>query len=486
MNKQHFKLRQITLAIALGLSVIGAAQAGAGIQVISRDEPGVGFNDTTPVAPVGGNTGTTLGAQRMQVYEKVAAYWASQLTNSVPITVSTAWESLGCTEDSAVLGSAGAWNGWYAFPGNPTPNTWYPAALANKLAGVNLSEGNADDGTGYANVDIKAQFNIDLGTPGCMDGAAWYLGLDHNHGSKIDFAVTLLHELGHGLGFSTQTDGETGQQFLGLPSAWDRFLLDNSTGKTWVEMADWERAASAVAGDHLVWIGTKVTAAIPSVLNSSAAPTLRITAPVSAVRDLEVGAATFGAPAPYPATTLELMPVVDQADGVTGLACTELNRNNALAVRGHFALVDSGGCSFPTKVKNAQNAGALAVLVVDNVPGTIPPVVDGSDASITIPVGSVTQAEGVKLKQLLNKRSRTHSGVFLAFGLHTGQRAGTDSMGRALMYTPNSFISNSSVSHFDSSAIPNLLMEPSVSGELRLIVKPPKDLTLPLLQDIGW
>ena len=66
------------------------------------------------------------------------------------------------------------------------------------------------------------------------------------------------------------------------------------------------------------------------------------------------------------------MPVVDQANG-TGLACTPLNAANALAVNGKIALVDRGVCRFPEKVKNAQNAGAIGVIVVDNVAGSPPP-----------------------------------------------------------------------------------------------------------------
>jgi hypothetical protein len=54
------------------------------------------------------------------------------------------------------------------------------------------------------------------------------------------------------------------------------------------------------------------------------------------------------------------------------------------------------------------------------------------------------------------------------------------------MYGPNPFQSGSSVSHWDVSAFPNQLMEPNINGDLTHAVKPPYDLTAPLLKDIGW
>jgi hypothetical protein len=51
-----------------------------------------------------------------------------------------------------------------------------------------------------------------------------------------------------------------------------------------------------------------------------------------------------------------------------------------------------------------------------------------------------------------------------------------------LLYAPNPVDTGSSISHWDTSAFPHLLMEPSLASDLPHAV----DLTLPLLQDIGW
>jgi hypothetical protein len=153
MIQSQFALvtHRVRHVLPVAVMAFSAAAGAATIVVTSRDPAGVGFNDPTPVAPVGGNTGTTLGEQRMIVYQHVANLWGQAIQSNVNITVSAGWEALSCTAGSAVLGSAGAWNVWRDFPGG-VPNRWYPQALANKLADVNLIDGNPDDGSSAAQI----------------------------------------------------------------------------------------------------------------------------------------------------------------------------------------------------------------------------------------------------------------------------------------------------------------------------------------------
>lgn len=139
------------------------------------------------------------------------------------------------------------------------------------------------------------------------------------------------------------------------------------------------------------------------------------------------------------------MPVMTPTGG--GSACGPLTALDALAVNGRVALVDRGVCGFAIKVKNAQNAGAIAVLVADNSVGTPPPGLGGTDPTITIPSVRITLTDGNAIKAQLTRRSRTASGVIAQLGLNTSQYAGADTLGRALMYAPNPFQSGSSVSH---------------------------------------
>lgn len=463
------------LALALG-SFSVSSHAAATIIINNGNAAGVGFNDPTPAAPVGGNTGTTLGEQRLNAFQAAASKWGATLTSNTPIIVLATLEPLTCTATSAVLGSAGAISVFRDFPGAAFPATWYSVALANKLVG-------SDQAPGPGNADIRARFNSNLGAPGCLTGVSFYLGLDNNHGTDIDLVSVLLHEFAHGLGFQTFTSGSTGAPFAGFPSVYDHFLLDTTTNLTWVQMTNAQRQASALNSRKLVWTGANVTAAVPQVL-APGVPLMTVSTPASVAGQYQVGAAAFGPPLASPGLTAEIMPVVDSA--VVGNACAALNAANAVAVNGKFALIDRGVCGFTIKVKNAQDAGAVGVIIADNVAGSPPPTLGGADPTITIPTVRITLADANALRSALRLRSRTHSGVFATLGVDPNVLAGADPQGRALMYTPNPFQSGSSVSHWDTIASPNLLMEPSINADLTHEVSAPNDLTFELLMDEGW
>lgn len=58
---------------------------------------------------------------------------------------------------------------------------------------------------------------------------------------------------------------------------------------------------------------------------------------------------------------------------------------------GKIAMIDRGSCAFVSKVKKAQDQGALAVIVANNAPGN-PITMGGADVTITIPSAMVSLA----------------------------------------------------------------------------------------------
>ncbi|KAG1051820.1 hypothetical protein G6F43_005997 [Rhizopus delemar] len=72
-------------------------------------------------------------------------------------------------------------------------------------------------------------------------------------------------------------------------------------------------------------------------------------------------------------------------------------------LKGKVVLVGRGGCIFTQKVLNAQNAGAVGVIVYNNVPGPLTP--SAPENNISINYGGVTKEDGQKLFEYLQTES---------------------------------------------------------------------------------
>jgi minor extracellular serine protease Vpr len=131
--------------------------------------------------------------------------------------------------------------------------------------------------------------------------------------------------------------------------------------------------AGATTNSHVIGILAEVT---------SAAGTAEY---LAAAGDFDPFAAT-------PATGEELANWADTGGAVT--ACSAAP--NAAPVHGKIVLISRGDCTFTTKVRNAQNAGAFGVIVYNNVDG--PPTAmghDGTSPAPTIPAVMISRDDGV-------------------------------------------------------------------------------------------
>ncbi len=129
-----------------------------------------------------------------------ADIWASQLVSQVPIRVNIvyiSWQALGTSIASPIRN----------FPGAVDSSTWYPYALADAIAGRDLRPGE-DDITIFLN-----------------NSTNWYFGLDGNvPAGQIDFVSVALHELGHGLGFTSLSNKRMSEGSFGMITAADLML----------------------------------------------------------------------------------------------------------------------------------------------------------------------------------------------------------------------------------------------------------------------
>jgi len=469
-------MRALSISALAALLLLSAhartASASATITIINLDGAGEGFNDATPAAPVGGNPGTTVGQQRLNVFNQAASIWGSILTSSVTIQVQAQFNPLTCNATSAVLGSAGPRFVEFGDPSFEFANHWYHEALACKEAGVDLTPpGDPGLPPGDNGSDINAQFNSSLGQTGCLTGSGWYYGFDHNEGGLIDLLAVVLHEFAHGLGFSTTTSGSTGAYLNGppsLPAVWDKFIFDETTALHWDQNTASQRVASAINTNNLTWDGEETSLQAASFL--AHAPELVV--PFGS-GSLAGNSASFGAALTLGGVTGQAIVVADPV-APTSDGC-ETPFTNAAQVSGKIAVIDRGTCTFTVKVKNAQNAGAVGAILVNNTTGSFSP--GGTDGTITIPVIAITQTDGTALKNAITGGPTT-----VTMRLSPTQIAGMHASGHVLLFAPNPFQSGSSVSHWDVSATPNLLMEPAINPDLTSSV----DLTEGNFRDIGW
>ena len=464
------------LAAMILCAAAPAAFAQGKIIVVNGNLPGIGFNDTTPAAPIGGNTGLTMGEQRMNVFLHAADIWTAVLNPKVDVYVWARFVPLGAN----VLGSAGPITVEGGFPNAEYPDLWYHQALANHLKGVD----NEPHDPTYVPTAADLANPTDEISARFATGFNFYFGLDNNEESvpgTVDLLAVVLHEMGHGLGFSNLVNELNGTLLAGFGDVYSQYTIDDTTGKIWNTMTDVERAASALNIRKVSWTGLHVKNDVPNVLLPGE-PALLGNSPGFSGAFL-FGMASFG---PVLTSTGVTGDVVQGLDGVNGLptdqtftnACTPLTN----AVAGKIVLVDRGDCTFTVKVKNAQDAGAIAVIAADNAAGSPPQGLGGADATITIPSGRITLADGNALKAALSGGA-----VNVTMKVDNSILAGTDRINKlALLATFDPVATGSSISHFDGIAFPNQLMEPAINSDLTSSVTPPEDLTTSLFTDIGW
>lgn len=453
------------------------AAAEVSIVINNTDAAKVGFNDPTAVSPIGGNPGKTLGAQRLNVLRFAADLWGSILDSPVPIVVQSTFGPLSCDATSAVLGAAGPIRAFANFPvtsGTIRPQIWYPSALANKFARVDLTPRPHDPGLlqpPYAD-DMVAFFNgaID-GNPNCLPGN-WYYGYDNNppHGD-IPLLNIVMHEFAHGLGLSALINPTTGEAPLGLPDIYSTNTLDTQTGKHWHEMTSGERRVSQKNSGHVVWAGPAVIKAAPTVLAQR--PEVAIVTPKSLATTLDATPTAFGPGLSAKGITAPLI-VADDRSGTRSDACTPLKNR----VEGRIVLITRGTCPVTWKIAHAETAGAKAILLVTPTSDSMTRP-DDTSFPVSVPTLTVSDTVGLTLGTALRSPP-----VVVTLRANPRRLLGADARGRVYLYAPRTGAPGSAISHWDPSVTPNLLMEPTLNADLDAGAD--TDLTYFQLQDIGW
>ncbi len=180
--------------------------------------------------------------------------------------------------------------------------------------------------------------------------------------------------------------------------------LNESFSDVFGELIDLFNGNAAFAGDpggtpwptHPTGPGTDTPNNLrTSACSLAAGAGLIVNSPPAIAGTYLVGSADFGPPL----TTIGI--TGDVVEAHPPRACdVDLPFTNAADLNGRIALVDRGTCTFTEKVHNAQDVGAIAVIVVNNVAGP-PPGMTGADPTITIPSVMVSQSDGAVIRTAL-------------------------------------------------------------------------------------
>ncbi|HYH96452.1 myxosortase-dependent M36 family metallopeptidase, partial [Hyalangium sp.] len=133
------------------------------------------------------------------------------------------------------------------------------------------------------------------------------------------------------------------------------------------------------------------------LFNPNPISSFTILSPPPIAAEYPIALAAFG-PQVYNVTA-PLVLVVDAGGASPSDGC-ETPFANAAQLSGKLAVIDRGTCNFTVKVKNAQDAGAVGVILVNNVAGPATPL-GGTDATIVIPTMAVSQSDGTLIKAQL-------------------------------------------------------------------------------------
>lgn len=142
---------------------------------------------------------------------------------------------------------------------------------------------------------------------------------------------------------------------------------------------------------------TKVFGGISGATTFQSASNLTVNSPAGVAGNYACYPTTAFGPAIVSQITANVV-LVNDGTATPTLGCSALT--NAAAINGKIALIRRGNCPFVDKISFAQSAGAIGVIMMNNVDGTPIPM-GGSSVAITIPSIMISKTDGDILEAAL-------------------------------------------------------------------------------------
>ncbi len=168
--------------------------------------------------------------------------WAATFESKIPITVDATW---GRSATYGVLGSAQPGNYFTNIPNAPDSTLYYPSALANAIAGLDLDKRNPE-----IIIRVNSEANWDQRNDGMPTKA------------EYDLESVFIHELGHGLGFLSTDSYDTFFKYgsIDKPTPFDAYA-QTQDGRRLSDLASPSLELGTALTSPLVWSGPLAIAA---------------------------------------------------------------------------------------------------------------------------------------------------------------------------------------------------------------------------------
>ncbi|MGB1308719.1 MAG: T9SS-dependent M36 family metallopeptidase [Oceanihabitans sp.] len=265
--------------------------------------------------------------------------------------------------------------GWHDI--NGAPGAEYTITRGNNVYAQEDANGNNGFGTapdGGASLDFNFPYDGSLEPISNQDAAI----------VNLFYLNNIMHDVWYQYGFD-EPSGNFQENNYGNGGAGGDFVIADAQDGAGTNNANFSSATDGINGRMQMYLWNT---------GGSGFTTLDVNSPAGIAGSYGVSAGQFG-PNTYNVTGN--LVVVDDGTANGSEGCGALT--NAAAINGNIAVIDRGNCEFGLKALNAQNAGAIAVIVINNVPGgTINMGAGANGAAVTIPSVMVSQADGAAIK----------------------------------------------------------------------------------------
>ncbi|MCF6279470.1 MAG: T9SS-dependent M36 family metallopeptidase [Flavobacteriaceae bacterium] len=244
----------------------------------------------------------------------------------------------------------------------------------------NATLGNAPDGTAALNFDFPLNLNQ---AP---------LGYQNASLTNLFYVNNIMHDVWFQYGFDEEAGSFQEMNYSGTGLGSDSVIADGQDG------SGLNNANFATPPDGF---NPRMQMFLWSAPATPPAELVTVNSPIGLAGGYVGLDSNYGGPALSSTIpiTADLV-LADDGIGATEDACTVLN--NAAAINGKIAVIRRGDCDFTVKVQFAQDAGAIAVIMINNEASPAVIIMGGTSLGILIPAVMISQADGVAIIDGLN------------------------------------------------------------------------------------